>query len=139
MAGFYPPGCRTGIHPAEFSHGLSGFRDGPMLLGYARASTGDLAETQSVCGWDLARQRRALRKAGCRRMFEEKLSGAQRNRPDLARLLDQVHEGDVLVVTRLDRLARSTRDLLDVAERLRDAGLRSLAEPWADTPAPQAG
>jgi len=97
-----------------------------MLLGYARVSTDDQ---------DLALQRQALRDAGCRRLFEEKLSGAQRHRPELARLLDQVREGDVLAVTRLDRLARSTRDLLDVAERLRDAGagLRSLAEPWADT------
>ena len=106
------------------------FRDGaPMLLGYARVSTDDQ---------DLALQRRALRDAGCRRLYEEKLSGARRDRPELARLLDQVREGDVLVVTRLDRLARSTRDLLDVAERLReaDAGLRSLAEPWADTTTP---
>jgi len=100
-----------------------------MLLGYARVSTDDQ---------DLAIQRRTLRDAGCRRLYEEKLSGAQRNRPELARLLDQVREEDVLVVTRLDRLARSTRDLLDVAERLRDvgAGLRSLAEPWADTTSP---
>ena len=83
-------------------------------------------------------QRRALREAGCRRLYDEKMSGAQRNRPELARLLDQVRDDDGLVVTRLDRLARSTRDLLDVAERLRDAGagLRSLAEPWADTTSP---
>lgn len=76
--------------------------------------------------------------AGGRRLFEEKLSGVQRNRPELARLLDQVRDDDVLVVTRLDRLARSTRDLLDVAERLHEAGtgLRSLAEPWADTTSP---
>ena len=105
------------------------FRDGSMLLGYARVSTDDQ---------DLALQRRALREAGCRRLYEEKLSGVQRNRPELARLLDQVRDDDVLVVTRLDRLARSTRDLLDVAEQLRDAGagLRSLAEPWADTTGP---
>jgi len=83
-------------------------------------------------------QRKALREAGCRRFYEEKLSGARRDRPELARLLDQVRDDDVLVVTRLDRLARSTRDLLDVAERLREggAGLRSLAEPWADTTSP---
>ena len=77
-----------------------------MLLGYARVSTGDQ---------DLALQRRTLRAAGCRRVYEEKLSGARRDRPELAGLLGQVREGDVLVVTRLDRLARSTRDLLDVA------------------------
>jgi len=100
-----------------------------MLLGYARVSTDDQ---------DLALQRKALREAGCRRTYAEKVSGARRDRPELDRLLDNVREEDVVVVTRLDRLARSTRDLLDIAERLRDAdaGLRSLAEPWADTTSP---
>jgi len=100
-----------------------------MLLGYARVSTDDQ---------DLALQRKALREAGCRRTYAEKISGARRDRPELERLLDNVREQDVVVVTRLDRLARSTRDLLDIAERLRDAdaGLRSLAEPWADTTSP---
>ncbi len=98
------------------------FCDALMLLGYARVSTDDQ---------NLALQRNALREAGCRRFYEEKLSGARRDRPELTRLLDQVRDDDVLVVTRLDRLARSTRDLLDVAERLREAGagLRILAEP----------
>ena len=58
-------------------------------------------------GLGAARVGPALRDAGCRRLFEEKLSGAQRNRPELARLLDQVRDDDVLVVRRLDRLARS--------------------------------
>jgi DNA invertase Pin-like site-specific DNA recombinase len=100
-----------------------------MLLGYARVSTDDQ---------DLTLQRTALREAGCRRVYEEKVSGAKRDRPQLARLLDQVREGDVVVVYRLDRLARSTRDLLEIAELLRDAGagLRSLGEPWADTTSP---
>jgi DNA invertase Pin-like site-specific DNA recombinase len=100
-----------------------------MLIGYARVSTDDQ---------DLTLQRAALKEAGCRRLYEEKVSGATRDRPELARLLDQLREGDVVVVTRLDRLARSTRDLLDLAELLRDAGagLRSLAEPWADTTSP---
>lgn len=64
--------------------------------------------------------------------------GTQRARPELARLLDHLRPGDVVTVTRLDRLARSTRDLLDIAERIREAGagLRSLAEPWADTTTP---
>ncbi len=97
-----------------------------MLIGYARVSTDDQ---------DLALQRAALKKVGCRRIFEEKVSGATRARPQLERLLDQIREHDVVAVTRLDRLARSTRDLLEIAEQLRDAGagLRSLAEPWADT------
>ena len=100
-----------------------------MLLGYARVSTDDQ---------DLALQRAVLKQAGCRRIYEEKVSGARRDRPQLARLLDQAREGDVVVVRRLDRLARSTRDLLEIAEQLRDAkaGLRSLSEPWADTTSP---
>jgi DNA invertase Pin-like site-specific DNA recombinase len=100
-----------------------------MLLGYARVSTDDQ---------NLALQRAALRAAGCKRLYEEKALGAQRDRPELARLLDQLRDDDVVVITCLDRLARSTRDLLDVAERIKDAkaGLRSLAEPWADTTSP---
>jgi len=99
------------------------------LLGYARVSTQ---------GQDLAQQREALHAIGCRRIFEEKVSGAKRDRPELARLLDHLRAGDVVAVTRLDRLARSTRDLLEIAERIKDAGagLRSLAEPWADTTTP---
>jgi DNA invertase Pin-like site-specific DNA recombinase len=97
-----------------------------MLIGYARVST-DAQE--------LELQRSALTAAGCERLFAEKISGAKRARPELERLLEQVRAGDVVVVTRLDRLARSTRDLLEIAERLQSvgAGLRSLAEPWADT------
>ena len=100
-----------------------------MLLGYARVSTEDQ---------NLDLQRTALREAGCDRIYEEKLSGASRNRPELARLLDHLRRGDVVVVARLDRLARSTRDLLDIAELIKDAeaGLRSLGEPWADTTSP---
>ena len=100
-----------------------------MHIGYARVSTDDQ---------DLRLQRTALKEAGCRRIYEEKVSGARRDRPQLARLLDQVREDDVVVVYRLDRLARSTRDLLEIAEQLRDigAGLRSLSEPWADTTSP---
>ena len=100
-----------------------------MLLGYARVSTDDQ---------DLTLQKTALKAAGCRRTFEEKVSGAKRARPELDRMLEQLRDDDVVVVTRLDRLARSTRDLLDIAEKLNEAGagLRSLAEPWADTTSP---
>ena len=96
------------------------------LIGYARVSTQ---------GQALAQQRTTLREAGCTRIFEEKVSGAKRDRPELGRLLDHLRVGDVVTVTRLDRLARSTRDLLEIAERIKEAGagLRSLAEPWADT------
>ena len=72
-----------------------------MRIGYARVSTDDQ---------DLAQQRAALKAAGCQRLYEEKLSGAKRDRPQLARLIDQLRPNDVVTVTRLDRLARSTRD-----------------------------
>lgn len=100
-----------------------------MLIGYARVSTDDQ---------DLALQREALKGAGCQRVYEEKVSGVKRSRPELDRLLDQLRVGDVVVVSRLDRLARSTRDLLEIAEQLQQAGvgLRSLQEPWADTTSP---
>ena len=66
------------------------------------------------------------------------MSGAKRDRPQLARLLDQIRDDDVVFVTRLDRLTRSTKDHLDIAEKLNEAsaGLRSLAEPWSDTTSP---
>lgn len=104
-------------------------RSAGPLIGYARVSTQ---------GQDLTQQRAALREAGCTRIFEEKISGAKRDRPELERLLAHLRAGDVVTVTRLDRLARSTRDLLEIAERIKEvgAGLRSLAEPWADTTTP---
>ena len=89
-----------------------------MLVGYARVSTDDQ---------DLSLQRAALKKAGCKRLYEEKISGAKRQRPELNRLLDQLRAGDVLVVSRLDRLARSTRDLLKLVETIRPAGGKFLS------------
>ena len=93
-----------------------------MMIGYARVSTD---------GQTLDQQRAELKAAGCKRIFEEKASGAHRGRPELAKMLDHLQPGNVVTVTRLDRLARSTRDLLDIAERIghAEAGLRSLAEP----------
>src|SRR5688572_23293003 len=94
-----------------------------MLLGYARVSTEDQ---------DLAIQCTTLEGAGCRRIFQEKVSGAHRARPELERMLAQLREGDTVIVCKLDRLARSTRDLLEIAEVINRAGvgLRSLGEPW---------
>ena len=108
------------------AHGLGSSK---LMLGYARVSTDDQ---------DLTNQRAELRTAGCIKIFAEKITGTRRDRPELARLLDHLRPGDVVTVTRLDRLARSTRDLLDIAERIQaaGAGLRSLAEPWADTTTP---
>jgi DNA invertase Pin-like site-specific DNA recombinase len=129
-----PDGCPRDFDVAKVGRKRKEFRDDfrdgcTMLIGYARVSTNDQ---------DLSQQRAALQVAGCRRIYEEKVSGAKRDRPQLARLIDQLRADDVVTVTRLDRLARSTRDLLDIAERLQGAGagLRSLAEPWADTTSP---
>jgi DNA invertase Pin-like site-specific DNA recombinase len=93
-----------------------------MLLGYARISkSGDQ---------DAAPQIRALKKAGCKRVFEEAASGGRWDRPELHKLLDQLRDGDTLVVWKLDRLSRSLKDLLVILERI-DAGggkFRSLTE-----------
>src|SRR4051812_1767399 len=100
-----------------------------MLLGYARVSKSD---DQSN-----ALQVRALRAAGCRRIFEEAASGGRWDRPELHRLLDQLREGDVVVVWKLDRLSRSLKDLLHLLERIEAAGaaFRSLTEA-VDTAGP---
>ncbi len=97
-----------------------------MNYGYARVST----DGQSVDA-----QVRQLTKAGCKKVFREVASGAQTDRVQLRRLLDQLGAGDVLIVTRLDRLARSTRDLLNTFAAITDrkAGLRSLGDTWAGT------
>jgi DNA invertase Pin-like site-specific DNA recombinase len=96
------------------------------LYGYARVSTRDQ---------DLAAQDAELRAAGCAKVFKEKVSGAKTDRPELAKAIRRLEEGDVLVVTRLDRLARSTRDLLNVLDELgkREVGFKSLKDAWADT------
>jgi len=73
---------------------------GHLLLGYARVSTGDQ---------DLTNQRAELHAAGCTRIFPEMITGTRRDRPELANMLDHLRAGDVVTVTRLDRLARSTR------------------------------
>jgi len=93
-----------------------------MLLGYARVSKADDQDT--------AAQTRALKAAGCERIFEETASGGRWNRPELHRLLDQVREGDILVVWKLDRLSRSLKDLLVILEKidLQNANFRSLTE-----------
>ena len=85
-----------------------------MLIGYARISTRD----QNT---DL--QLDALKKAGCERIFEETASGAKRDRPELQSALDFIRAGDTLVIWKLDRLARSTRQLLDTVEELAKLGI----------------
>jgi DNA invertase Pin-like site-specific DNA recombinase len=97
--------------------------------GYARVSTD---------GQSLTAQLAELKAANCDRIFQEKISGARSDRKQLARLMATLAKGDVLVVTRLDRLARSMRDLLKllgvIAEK--GAGFKSLRDTWADTTTP---
>ena len=96
------------------------------LIGYARVST---------YGQTLDAQLEQLRAAGCVRVFREKVTGARADRRELLRMLDRLAAGDVVMVTRIDRLARSTFDLFGIVKRIADSGasFRSLAEPWADT------
>lgn len=99
------------------------------IYGYARVST----DSQT-----LAAQDAALRAAGAAKTFSEKISGAVSDRPELAKLIKRLEPGDVVLVTRLDRLARSTRDLLNILDTVGKpgAGFRSLADTWADTTTP---
>src|SRR3954447_2201420 len=98
------------------------------FIGYARVST---------YGQTLDTQLEQLRTAGCssRNIYREKVTGARADRRELLRMLDRLTPGDVVTVTRIDRLARSTFDLFAIVKRIVDAGgqFRSLAEPWADT------
>jgi DNA invertase Pin-like site-specific DNA recombinase len=89
----------------------------------------------STDGQSVDAQVRQLTKAGCKRVFREVASGAKTDRAQLRRLLDQLDAGDVLTVTRLDRLARSTRDLLNTLAAItaKKAGFKSLGDAWADT------
>src|SRR3954463_8068083 len=96
-----------------------------MIYGYARVSTdGQSVEAQVT----------ALTDAGAEKVFREVASGAKTDRAQLRRTLDALSPGDVLVVTRLDRLARSTRDLLNTLAAItgKKAGFRSLGDTWAD-------
>jgi DNA invertase Pin-like site-specific DNA recombinase len=97
-----------------------------MIHAYARVST----DGQSVDA-----QVRKLKAAGARKVWRETASGAKTDRVQLRRVLDQLDAGDVLMVTRLDRLARSTRDLLNILATIAEkkAGFRSLGDTWADT------
>jgi DNA invertase Pin-like site-specific DNA recombinase len=99
------------------------------VFGYARVSTRDQ---------NLAGQVAELQAAGCGNIFKEKASGAKTDRPELAKAIRRLETGDVLVVTRLDRLARSTRDLLNVLAAVgeRGVGFKSLKDTWADTTTP---
>jgi DNA invertase Pin-like site-specific DNA recombinase len=100
------------------------------LIGYARVSTQD----QHLTG-----QLEALKAAGAEPIFREKISGARADRPQLAKLMACLKESDVVLVTKLERLGRSTRELLDLIERISKAGasFRSLGDPLWDTSSSQ--
>src|ERR1700757_1849889 len=103
-----------------------------MKYGYARVSPGGKSESVEA-------QARQLTKAGCKKVVRDvHVSGAKTNRAQLRRVIDQLAAGDVLMVTRLDRLARSTRDLLNTLAAITDkkAGFKSLGDTWADTTTP---
>jgi DNA invertase Pin-like site-specific DNA recombinase len=110
--------CKTILQKGNFLQSLI-----KMKIGYARVSTFEQ---------NLDLQLRALEKAGCKKIFREKVSSTKRERPQFQRTLDQIRAGDTIVVWKLDRLARSTRNLLETMESIREAGgkFRSL---WADT------
>ena len=92
-----------------------------MIIGYARVSTDDQS---------LDSQTDALSATGAEKVFADKISGSRRARPELDRMLEQLRDGDVVTVTKYDRLARSLKDLLEIVEAIRErgAGFRSLAE-----------
>src|SRR6202166_3545285 len=96
------------------------------IYGYARVSTD---------GQSLTAQLAELKAAKCAKIFQEKVSGARSDRKQLMRLMGVLAKGDVLVVTRLDRLARSTRDLLNLLGTIAEkgAGFKTLRDAWADT------
>lgn len=98
----------------------------PFTYGYARVSTD---------GQTLDAQVAQLEAAGASKLFKEKVSGATRHRVQLDKMLATLNAGDVVIVTRLDRLARSTRDLLNILGVVADkrAAFRSLGDGWADT------
>jgi DNA invertase Pin-like site-specific DNA recombinase len=100
-----------------------------VIKGYARVSTD---------GQDLATQHELLNAAGATLVFSAKQSGIKTDRAALARLLASLEAGDTVLVTKLDRLARSTRDLLNTLAAIGEAGasFKSLGDPWADTTTP---
>lgn len=100
-----------------------------MIIGYSRVSTD---------GQSLDNQVASLKAAGAERIFSEKVSGAVTDRKALAKAIAALGAGDILLVTRLDRLARSTRDLLNILDAVSKAGakFKSLADAWADTTTP---
>ncbi|MGH4119495.1 recombinase family protein [Clostridium sp.] len=97
-----------------------------MNIGYARVST----ENQN-----LDRQLDILKQAGCDRVYEEKVSGIKKERPELNKILDQIRTGDVIIIADLTRLSRSVKDLFSLVEQIEEKGanIKSIKESWVDT------
>jgi len=101
-----------------------------MLIGYARVSTD---------GQNLNRQLDQLKAIGCERIYQEKITGTKKERPELEKLLDHIRPGDIIIISELTRLSRSTKDLfllVDLIEK-KGANVKSLREAWMDTTSPQ--
>ena len=100
-----------------------------MIIGYARVSTNDQK---------LTRQIDQLNAAGCERIYEEKISGKTKDRPELQRMLEALRAGDVVVTAELTRLGRSVKDLFEIVDSIHRSGaeVKSLKEPWLDTTTP---
>ncbi|MCS3922580.1 DNA invertase Pin-like site-specific DNA recombinase [Methanococcus voltae PS] len=97
-----------------------------MKIGYARVSTRDQ---------NLERQVEDLKKAGCEKIFLEKISGTKRNRPEFDKMFELLRADDVLIVTELTRISRSTKDLVEIVENCKSLNveIKSLKESWLDT------
>jgi DNA invertase Pin-like site-specific DNA recombinase len=95
-------------------------------IGYIRVSSQ---------GQNTARQKKALKEIGCTVFYEEKISGATMERPELQRMLEELEEGDTVIVHEISRLSRSTKDLLEIIDQIKGkgAGLKSISESWLDT------
>lgn len=97
-----------------------------MIIGYARVSTKDQ---------NLERQTDELKRAGCEKIFLEKISGTKRNRPEFDKMFEVLRSGDIIVVNELTRISRSTKDLVEIVETCKSLGveIKSLKESWLDT------
>jgi len=102
---------------------------GGMIIGYARVSTIDQ---------NLDRQLDALKENGAEKIFREKVTGKKSDRPELLRMMDQLRDGDIVIVAELTRLSRSTKDLFAIVEQIqaKGANIKSLKETWLDTTTP---
>ncbi len=101
-----------------------------MVIGLARVSTLEQ---------NLDRQIDQLKEAGCEKIFQEKITGTKKERPELVKLLEQLRHGDTVIVSDLTRLSRSTKDLFSLVEQIEGCGayIKSLKESWLDTTTPQ--